>query len=78
MSEAVATLVKGYRNLSDEEQEMFHEIIESEVLAKSISAEPGFQEFLAERLAEAEDPAKLGYIDDLYAEVLQSSKGLKR
>ena len=78
MSEAVATLLKGYRNLSDDEQALFLDQLEPMTLAETVAAEPGFQEFLAERLAEAEDPTKLGYIDDLYAEILQSAKGRKR
>jgi hypothetical protein len=78
MSEAVALLLKGYRNLSDDEQAQFLEQLEPLTPEEAIQAEPGFDEFLAERLAEAEDPTKLGDIDDLYAEILRSAKGRKR
>ena len=77
MTEAVAHLLKEYRNLSDDEQAEFLDRIEEVDPLLAIQAEPGFDEFLAERLAEAEDPSKLGTMDELYAKVLLKAKARK-
>ena len=71
MSEAVATLVRGYQKLTDDEQADFLDRIEEADPLIAIQNEPGFDEFLAERLAEAEDPSKLLTSEEIYASVLK-------
>jgi hypothetical protein len=71
MSEAVTKLLRGYQNLSDDEQAEFLDQIEEVDPLIAITNEPGFDEFLAERLAEAEDPSKLLTMDEVYASALK-------
>ena len=78
MSEAVAELVKKFNELNDEEQAMFFDQVEPMTPEDELQAQPWFDEFLAERLKQAEDPSKLGLLDDLYAEVLRKDQGRKR
>ena len=71
MSEAVAKLLKKYHKLSDAEQAQFLVELEPTTLAETVAAEPGFQEFLAERLAEAEDRSKLLTKEEFFAGALE-------
>ena len=71
MTEAVAHLLKEYRNLSDDEQAEFLDRIEEVDPLLAIQAEPGFDEFLAERLAEAENPSKLLTPEEFFGGALE-------
>ena len=71
MSEAVATVLRGYQSLTNEEQAEFLDQIEEVDPLIAIQNEPGFDEFLAERLAEAEDPSKLLTAEEFYASALK-------
>ena len=71
MSEAVAALLRGYQNLTEYEQEQFLDQIEDVDPLIALQNEPGFDEFLAERLAEAEDPSKLLTAEEFFAGALE-------
>ncbi len=71
MSEAVAELVKKFNELNDEEQAMFFDQVEPMTPEDELQAQPWFDEFLAERLKEAEDQANLLTADEVYASAMK-------
>ena len=71
MSEAVDMLLKGYHNLSDDEQAQFLDQLEPMTPEEAIQDEPGFDEFLVERLAEAQDRSKLLTKEEFFAGALE-------